>query len=60
MDDTKHPLQSTTLWVSLITAIAAFVPPVQLLVAANPGIAMGVASLISAGLRLAASKKIAL
>ena len=36
MDTTKRPWQSKTLWLALITAIAAFIPPVQTWIASNP------------------------
>ncbi len=56
--ESKSPFQSRTLLASLLVAVAAFFPPAQAIVAANPGLAMGAAGAILAGFRLISSKKI--
>ena len=55
--DSKNPLQSKTLWVSLIVAIAAFIPPVQAIVVANPEIVGIVVGAVFSLLRLFGSNK---
>ncbi len=56
--NSKNPLQSKTLWVSLIVAVAAFFPGVQALVASNPEIIGVVVGGIFAVLRLVTKGKI--
>ena len=42
--DAKKPWESKTTWVALVMAAAAFVPPVQAVIVANPALAGTVAS----------------
>lgn len=37
--DSKKPWESKTVWVGAIMAVAAFVPPVQAVIVANPALA---------------------
>lgn len=50
--------KSKTLWVSLLVALAPFVPPLQVLILANPEVASLIVGGVFAGLRLTTSKKV--
>lgn len=39
MNEEKSPLQSKTIWTSVLIAVAGFFPPIQAIVIANPEIA---------------------
>jgi len=56
--ETKNPLQSKTVWVNAIMAIAAFFPQVQSTLQSNPTILVIGFSLINIALRLITKKEI--
>ena len=56
--DTTPAWKSKTLWASLIVAAAPLFPPAQVLIAANPDIALGIVSALFAFLRMLNGKKI--
>lgn len=62
MNDTpatsKKPWLSKTLWVALLSAIAAFFPPVQTWIAENPSTFGWIVSGLFAVLRLATKNKL--
>jgi hypothetical protein len=58
MDETKKIWHSKTQWVALLTAVAAFFPPVQTFIAANPETYAGILSAVFAALRLISKEKL--
>jgi hypothetical protein len=58
--DVKKPWESSTLWASLIIAVAPFFPPVQAIIAAHPEIVGLFVGGISALLRLKTDSKVGL
>ncbi len=54
----KSPLKSKTIWVSVIVAVAAFFPSVQVAISANPEIVGMVVGGIFAVLRLITKGKV--
>lgn len=58
--EAKKPWQSKTLWIALIMAIAAFIPPVQVWIAAYPGYFTMVTGALFAALRLVSKGKISI
>jgi len=54
----KSPLLSKTLWVNLVVAIAAFIPPVSAFLSANPTIFVVVFSIVNVLLRLVTKQAI--
>ena len=58
--DSKKPWQSKTVWLGLISAIAAFFPSVQAWIVANPGIYGVVLSGVFLALRFISGGKIAI
>jgi hypothetical protein len=58
--ESKNPFQSKTLWTSLIIAIAAFFPSVQVIVSANPEIVGVVIGAVFGLLRIVSKKEVGL
>ena len=56
--ETKNPLQSKTVWVNAIMAIAAFFPAIQSALQSNPTILIIAFSVINIILRLITKKEI--
>lgn len=57
---TKKPWQSKTNWLSLIVALAAFIPPVQVWISENPEMFAQVMAGIFFALRMITKDKIAI
>lgn len=57
---TKSPLQSKTLWINLIVAIAAFIPQVSEYIASHPEVLTIAFAVVNVVLRLLTKDKIQL
>lgn len=60
MEDSKKPWKSKTLWLALISAVAAFIPSVNAMIVAHPDGYVGIVSALFALLRLVSKDKISI